>query len=53
MLKDFSANDTRLHYIDLRTLVVDSDWENELHLKNSGYRKVAEEFDRIIRPLIL
>ena len=52
MLKDFSANDRRLHYIDLRSLVVDSDWENELHLKNSGYRKVAKEFDRIIRPLI-
>ncbi len=52
MLKDFATTDPRLHYIDLRSLISDSDWANELHLKNSGYRRVAEEFDRVIRPLL-
>ncbi len=52
MLKQFAANDPRLHYIDLRPLISDSDWENELHLKNSGFRRVAEEFNQVIRPLI-
>jgi V8-like Glu-specific endopeptidase len=53
MLNDFAATDPRLHYIDLRPLISDSDWGNELHLNNSSYRRVAEEFDRVIRPLLL
>jgi lysophospholipase L1-like esterase len=52
MLNDFAATDPRLHYIDLRPLISASDWDNELHLKNSGYRRVAEEFDQVIRPLL-
>lgn len=52
MLEKFAATDSRLHYIDLRPLISDSDWENELHLKNSSYRRIAEAFDQVIRPLI-
>ena len=52
MLKQFARTDSRLHYIDLRSLISDSDWSNELHLKNSGYRRVAGAFDQVIRPLI-
>ena len=52
MLKEFAINDDRLHYIDLRPLITDADWSNELHLNNSAYRRVAGEFDRVIRPLI-
>lgn len=52
MLEKFAATDSRLHYIDLRPLISDSDWENELHLKNSGYRRIAASFDQVIRPLI-
>lgn len=37
------------HYIDLRHLIADDWWVNELHLSNSGFRKVAEEFDRVIK----
>lgn len=51
MLEGFAATDSRLHYLDLRSLILDSDWSNELHLKNSSYRRVAGEFDRLIRSL--
>ena len=52
MLKKFAATDSRLHYVDLRSLISDSDWENELHLKNSSYRRVAGVFHEVIHPLI-
>jgi len=39
------------HYIDLRAIIQDDWWVNELHLKNSAYGRVAAEFDRIIRAL--
>jgi V8-like Glu-specific endopeptidase len=51
MLEQFAASDSRLHYLDLRSLISDSDWANELHLKNSAYRQVAGAFDRVIRSL--
>lgn len=51
MLEQFASTDSRLHYIDLRSSIADSDWGNELHLKNSAYRRVAKEFDRVIRSL--
>jgi hypothetical protein len=51
MLEQFAASDSRLHYLDLRSLISDSDWANELHLKNSAYRRVAGEFERVIRSL--
>jgi hypothetical protein len=52
MLAQFAATDSRLHYLDLRSSISDTDWANELHLKNSAYRRVAGEFDQVIRPLI-
>jgi hypothetical protein len=52
MLEQFAEADSRLHYVDLRLQISDSDWENELHLKNSGYRRVAETFHKVIYPLI-
>ena len=52
MLAQFAASDSRLHYIDLRPLIQDTDWINELHLKNSAYRRVANKFDQVIRPLL-
>ena len=41
----------RLHYIDLRPLIRTADWENEPHLTNSAYRRVAAEFDRTMQAL--
>ena len=49
MLSRLAADDPRLHYIDLRPIINYSDWENELHLHRSGFRRVAAEFDRRIR----
>ena len=51
MLEQFAATDSRLHYIDLRPLISDSDWANELHLTNSAFRRVAGEFDKVIRSI--
>lgn len=35
---------SQIHYIDLRPTIEDEDWVNELHLHNSGFRKVAARF---------
>jgi lysophospholipase L1-like esterase len=37
-----------VHHIDLRKIIQDSDWENELHLYAKGFQKVAKEFERQI-----
>jgi hypothetical protein len=39
------------HYIDLRQIIADDWWVNELHLKNSRFGRVAAEFDKVIRML--
>lgn len=54
MLRTLARDDSRgrLHYIDLRPIIRSEDWENELHLRNSAYRRVAAEFDRTIQPLL-
>ncbi len=48
-LAEFAQNDEqgRIHYIDLRHVIERRDWENELHLRNSAYRRVAGEFDSV------
>ncbi len=50
-LQTFAASDSRLHYIDLRNDLTPSDWENELHLRNSAYRRVAGKFHEVIRSI--
>jgi hypothetical protein len=54
MLRAMARDDARgrLHFIDLRPVIRSGDWENELHLSNSAYRRVAAEFDRTIQPLL-
>ncbi len=53
MLQAMAMDDPhgRIHYINLRPLIATSDWTNELHLSNSAYRRVAKEFDRVIRSI--
>jgi V8-like Glu-specific endopeptidase len=53
MLEKLSEGDVqgRIHYINLRPLIRSRDWENELHLKNSAYRRVAERFDAVIKGI--
>jgi len=36
------------HYVDVRPLIDDAGWVNELHLKNSYFGRVARAFDRVI-----
>ena len=42
----------RFHVIDLRDKLDDDDWENELHLDNKAYRRVAALFDQQIQAII-
>jgi hypothetical protein len=41
----------QVHYIDLRPIIADSDWVNELHLTSAGYRKVAAQFHNLMQSL--
>ena len=36
------------HYLDVRPLIDDDGWANELHLKNSRFGRVARAFDSVI-----
>jgi hypothetical protein len=35
-------------YVDLRSVISDSDWRDELHLNNSAFARVADEIHRVI-----
>lgn len=51
MLENLAANDDRVHYIDLRPHFNNSDWVNELHLNNAGFKRAAGLFDEVIQSL--
>jgi hypothetical protein len=53
MLDELANDDEqkRIHYINLRSSLKLEDWENELHLKNSAYRRVAGIFDKVIQSI--
>jgi lysophospholipase L1-like esterase len=40
------------HVVDLRSSIRSSDWVNELHLTNDAYRRVADKFHAVIKPLV-
>jgi hypothetical protein len=44
MLAEIANRHSNVHYIDLRPIIDDEDWANELHLTVNGYEKVAREF---------
>jgi hypothetical protein len=44
MLADLQATHANFHYLDLRPLIGDDDWVNELHLTNDAYRRVSDAF---------
>jgi lysophospholipase L1-like esterase len=52
MLADLAASMDRVHHIDLRGTLSDSDWANELHPKASGFGKIAEVFNEKIREAL-
>ena len=53
MLKELDHKYSYFHHIDLRgKFPNDNEWDNEIHLKNSGFKKVAGFYhDRIITIL--
>jgi hypothetical protein len=46
-----SAFNSRVHYIDLRKDIKETDWVNELHLYDHGFRKVARRFHDLMSGL--
>jgi lysophospholipase L1-like esterase len=53
MLIDLAAQYERFHHIDLRgKFPNDSQWDNEIHLKNSGYREIANIYHQKITEII-
>jgi hypothetical protein len=44
MLEALANGRERVRYIDLRDMIKPSDWENELHLSDAGFAKVAARF---------
>lgn len=48
LAQDYQDN---FHYVDLRNVITDDMWENELHLNNAGYAVVATEFAKVMDPL--
>lgn len=52
MLADLAAaSGGTLLYVDLRGVITDGDWRDELHLKNSAYRRCAKRIADRIRSI--
>ena len=51
MLAAIASRHTNVHYVDLRPIIQDQDWANELHLTVDGYEKVAQEFTQQINQV--
>jgi len=60
MLDEFSANlkaladeyPNQVYYLDLRNLVRDNQWDDEIHPNNAGFQNVAGQFLRKISELL-
>jgi hypothetical protein len=52
MLSQLDSEIDEFHYIDLRSVINDEDWVNELHLSSDGYKKVAGLFDNEIKKYL-
>lgn len=52
MLASLAAQHDRFHHVDLRDLLnPDTDWSNELHLRNSAYARAADRLHELIKAL--
>lgn len=52
MLADVQATSGgRLVHVDLRGEIADADWRDELHLKNSAFRRCAARIAEAVRAL--
>ncbi len=52
ILAEIASHTDRVHYIDLRGQIIDSDWANELHLTSAGWGKVAKIFDERLSAVL-
>lgn len=52
MLDGFAQSDDRIHYLNLRPVIRDEDWVNELHLNNDAFAKVADVFHTKIEEIL-
>jgi lysophospholipase L1-like esterase len=53
MLASLANSNPNFHYLDLRgEFPGDSEWDNELHLKSSGFKKVADYFHEKIVSIL-
>ena len=52
MLADLAQSTADVHYIDLRGIIKDSDWVNELHLNRAGYEKVGDVYLKVMSGLM-
>lgn len=44
VLMNFARANSNVIFLDLRGMINEGDWVNELHLRNSAYRRVAQAF---------
>lgn len=52
LLADLSRRHPKFHHVDLRTMLnPDQDWENELHLRNAAYARVAQKINGVIKGI--
>jgi hypothetical protein len=52
MLHSLGQTHANFHHVDLRPILdPDSDWANELHLKNSAYARAAQQIHNVIQSL--
>ena len=52
MLLDLAKNKPNLHHLDFRDEIQKEEWANELHLTNSGYRKISDQYHNLIQDII-
>jgi len=51
MLDSLDRQYRNFHHIDLRSIINDDDWRDELHLRSSAYRASSDKFDHAIRQI--
>jgi lysophospholipase L1-like esterase len=52
MLASIARSHPNTHYVNLRGVLSDKDWGNELHPTEKGFLKVAEEIEKKIRTVV-
>lgn len=51
LLKDLAQKHDQFHYVNLRPIIVDDDWADELHLKNKAFARVASAINDVMRAI--